>query len=78
MSGEQLYRHLIITEYKLLSPLFILKLPLLGIVIKWEGKMVLRITTMEKHITVSMMTLCWIKERGHGWSGVMLTSVEKM
>ena len=38
----------------------------LEIVIKWEGKMVLRITPMEGHIMICTMTLYWIKERGHG------------
>ena len=50
---------------------------LLGIVTKWEGKMVLKSALMEGHITVSTMTLYWRKERGHGWLGVMLKSLGK-
>ena len=49
----------------------------LGIVTKWEGKMVLKSAPMEGHITVSTMTLYWRKERGHGRLGVMLKSLGK-
>ena len=44
----------------------------LGIVIKWEVKMMLRSDPMEGHITVHTMPLYWRKERGHGRLGVTL------
>ena len=50
----------------------------LGIVIKWEGKMLLRSALMEYHITVCTMLLYWRKERGHGRLGVTLVLLRKM
>ena len=37
----------------------------LEIVIKWEGKMVIRSDLMEGHIMVCTMSFYWINERGH-------------
>ena len=42
-----------------------LKVSVLGIVAKWEGKIVLMSSPMEGHITVIMMPLYYIKERGN-------------
>ena len=50
----------------------------LGIVTKWEGKVILRSDPMEGHITVLTMPLYWREDRGHRWLGVMLTSLGKM
>ena len=50
----------------------------LGIVTKWEGKMVLRSAPMEGHITVRTIPLYWIKEGCHGQLGVTLMSLGEM
>ena len=49
----------------------------LGIVTKWEGKMVLKSALMEGHITVSTMRVYWRQERGQGRLGVVLKSLGK-
>ena len=50
----------------------------LGIVTKWEGKMVLRSALMDVHITVRTMPLYCKTKKGHGQLAVTLTSLGKM
>ena len=50
----------------------------LGTVGNQEEKMVLWSAHISGHITVHMMPLYWIKERGQRWLGVTLTLLGKM
>ena len=58
--------------------IFLIQRILLVIVTKWEGKMVIRSSPKEGHITVRTIMLYWRKDRGRGRLGVTLASLSKI